>query len=201
MNLELKILQSKVTSCEKCNLANERDFLPVFGSGKWNEPDLAFFGQNPGAIEDKEGTPFSGPAGKELDKIIHLVGYTRESVWTDNVARCHSFNNRPPTVSECDICNPFTSQVIELIKPKIIICVGKPSARNILGLTGPMWKMVDNWYEYKDIPTKVIYHPAAYLHAGRGTERSNEIKWNIRNNMENVLEKLSELKGQEGMVS
>lgn len=159
----LNTIKSEVAICTKCVLATEGRIQPVFGNGKEISPDFMFVGEGPGAEEDRCGIPFSGPAGRQLDKLLTALGYGRDAVFVDNVVKCRPLQNRTPKVSECKACFPYLEAEIENIQPKVLICVGKPAAQTILGLKGPMYQLNGTWHKFKGIPTTIIYHPAYWM--------------------------------------
>lgn len=170
----LEVLRSEVLNCTKCQLANEGRINPVFGAGKTDSPDIMFIGEGPGADEDQCGIPFSGRAGKELTKLIKALEYSRDSVYIDNSVKCRPKNNRTPNDKEVSACRPFLEQQVDLIKPKVIVCVGKTAAANLMGVGNkPMKYIQGTWKTYRDVPVTAIYHPAYWLRL----ENWDKAKW------------------------
>jgi len=159
--LSLKELYSAIHKCKKCKLGSTRNKF-VFGSGNPNA-DVMIIGEAPGADEDKQGKPFVGRAGKLLTDILKAINFNREDVYIANILKCRPPNNRNPLPEEMDKCTPYLYKQIELIKPKIILCVGLVAASYLLNKKLSLTKMRGNVYEINGIKTMVTYHPAALL--------------------------------------
>jgi uracil-DNA glycosylase family protein len=124
-------------NCRQCPL-HERRTTVVFGEGDPNSP-LMLIGEGPGDNEDKSGRPFVGRAGQLLDKAIRDAGVSREQVYITNTVKCRAADwstgrpmNRPPTDVEAEACRGWLLQQIETMKPKVILCIGAPSAKNLI---------------------------------------------------------------------
>ncbi len=156
--LELKEL---IKDCKKCPLWKTRTSF-VFGEGN-PKAKLVVIGEAPGADEDEQGKPFVGRAGKLLTEILKAVDFTREEVFICNILKSRPPNNRNPLPEEIEACEPYLFKQLELIKPKLILCVGTFAAQTLLRSKEPLGKMRGKFHEYQGIPTMVTFHPAALL--------------------------------------
>tara|TARA_R110000782_G_scaffold17576_6_gene48973 strand:- start:1170 stop:1853 length:684 start_codon:yes stop_codon:yes gene_type:complete len=164
---ELDSLAKQVAVCQQCSLHESRT-QTVFGVGNPNA-DWLVIGEAPGADEDKQGEPFVGRAGKLLNSMLLAMGLPREQVFIANILKCRPPNNRDPQADEVAACESYLRQQIALIKPKIILAVGRIAAQNLLKLDTPIGKMRGNQYQYPDseLPVVVTYHPAYLLRSPR----------------------------------
>jgi len=163
-------LYENIHDCQKCSLGATRTKF-VFGVGNPNA-DLMLIGEAPGADEDKQGIPFVGRAGKLLTDILKAINFEREEVYIANILKCRPPNNRDPLPSEREVCKPYLYRQIELIKPKIILCLGKVASNVMLNNNDSLTKMRNTVHELNGIKLMVTYHPAALLrnpHWKRGT--------------------------------
>lgn len=154
-------LNSMICECTKCALGATRTKF-VFGTGN-PHATLMFIGEAPGADEDAQGEPFVGRAGQLLTKIIEAIDFKRQDVYICNILKCRPPNNRKPTPEESDLCKPYLKKQIELVKPKVIVCLGLTAAENLLGTREPMGKLRGRVLSYEDVPVMITYHPAALL--------------------------------------
>ena len=158
----LKSFKASIENCEKCNLSITRNKF-VFGSGDPNA-DLLLVGEGPGEEEDSKGEPFVGKAGKLLDKILKAIGYGRNyNVFIANIVKCRPPENRNPLPSEVEKCTPHLVTQINLIKPKLIVALGKVAGQTLLKQEFLIKEMRKKTHNYNDIPLIVTYHPAALL--------------------------------------
>ena len=164
---ELAALKKEVSVCTQCVLHQTRT-QTVFGVGN-PQADWLIIGEAPGADEDKQGEPFVGRAGQLLNSMLLAMGLQREQVFIANILKCRPPNNRDPKPDEVVACESYLRQQIELIKPKIILTVGRIAAQNLLKLDTPIGKMRGNQYQYPDseLPVIVTYHPAYLLRSPR----------------------------------
>ena len=146
-----------------CELHKSRT-KTVFGIGNKNA-DWLVIGEAPGADEDLIGEPFVGRAGKLLNAMLLSMGLQRKEVFIANILKCRPPKNRDPKSDEVKVCENYLRQQIELIKPKIILALGRIAAQNLLKSTTPIGKMRGNSYLYpdSDLPVVVTYHPAYLL--------------------------------------
>ncbi len=163
----LTALKQEVSVCQKCELHKTRT-QTVFGVGN-ADADWLIIGEAPGADEDKQGEPFVGRAGQLLNSMLLAMGLQREKVFIANILKCRPPNNRDPEPEEVVACESYLRQQISLIKPKIILAVGRIAAQNLLKVDTPIGKMRGNQYQYPDseLPVIVTYHPAYLLRSPR----------------------------------
>jgi uracil-DNA glycosylase len=161
-SMDWQALQAYVKDCQACGLAKTRT-QTVFGVGDKNA-DWLIVGEAPGAEEDKHGEPFVGPAGKLLDNMLAAIQLKRgENVYIANVLKCHPPENRDPHGEEVAQCDPYLKRQVELIKPKLIIALGKFAAQSLLNSDATVTSMRGKLHDYCGIPVIVTYHPAYLL--------------------------------------
>lgn len=154
-------LNSMICNCVKCPLGATRIKF-VFGVGNPNA-DIVFVGEAPGADEDAQGEPFVGRAGQLLNKILDAIHFKREEVYICNILKCRPPNNRDPEPEEIDACEPHLWKQLELMQPKIIVCLGRVAAQTLLRTTDGLNIMRGKVHDYRGIKLVVTYHPAALL--------------------------------------
>ncbi|MGC8594298.1 MAG: uracil-DNA glycosylase [Candidatus Kryptoniota bacterium] len=154
-------LNSKIKNCLKCPLGSSRKNF-VFGTGNPNAK-LVLIGEAPGADEDEQGAPFVGRAGQLLTKILAAVQLSREEVFICNILKCRPPNNREPLPSEVEACEPYLRKQLNLIKPKLILCLGRTAAQALLKTNASLSELRTGIYNYSGIKVLVTYHPAALL--------------------------------------
>lgn len=160
--MTLNELKNQCTQCRKCSLCEGRTNV-VFGGGNENA-DILLIGEAPGANEDIEGKPFIGRSGKLLDSMLQEVGLSREkNIYITNTAKCRPPENRDPKPAETAVCLEWLSQQIEIIKPKIIVCVGRISAQKIIDKGFKVTQQHGEFVERNGIFYTATYHPAAIL--------------------------------------
>jgi len=162
MALDWGRLKARVAGCTDCPLHAARK-KTVFGVGD-EGADWLFVGEGPGAEEDAQGEPFVGQAGKLLDNMLVAIGLKRgENVFIANVIKCRPPGNRNPEPHEALQCEPYLHRQIELIRPKLIIALGKVAAANLLASDASVGSMRGKIHRYRGIPLIVTYHPAYLL--------------------------------------
>lgn len=162
MQMDWPSLQAGVSACQACNLAQTRT-QTVFGVGDPNA-DWLIVGEAPGAEEDRKGEPFVGQAGKLLDNMLAAIQLKRGSnVYIANVLKCRPPENRDPHGEEVVQCDPFLKRQVELIKPKLIIALGKFAAQSLLASDATVTSMRGKLHDYHGVPVIVTYHPAYLL--------------------------------------
>ena len=158
-------LREKLSRFEGCGLKATATRL-VFGDGN-PSAEIMFIGEAPGADEDREGVPFVGRAGQLLDKLLAAIGLDRKKVYIANVVPWRPPGNRTPTPLETAACLPFTRRQIELVDPKILVCLGAASAQTLLGGKEGIMRMRGRWFTYpvggKEIRALAMLHPAYLL--------------------------------------
>ncbi|MCB1892978.1 MAG: uracil-DNA glycosylase [Rhodocyclaceae bacterium] len=155
-------LAAAVASCRDCRLCEQRK-QAVLGVGD-PEADWLFVGEGPGAEEDERGEPFVGQAGKLLDAMLAAIDLKRgRKVYIGNVVKCRPPGNRTPQAEETSACFPYLQRQIELIRPKLIVALGKPAAETLLGTEVKVGAARGRLFDYRGIPLIVTYHPAYLL--------------------------------------
>lgn len=157
----LEELFNTIHTCQKCPLGETRTKF-VFGTGN-PMADVMLVGEAPGAEEDKQGEPFVGRAGKLLTDILRAINFTREEVYIANILKCRPPNNRDPLASEVEKCRPHLLKQIDLIKPKMILCLGRVAAIELLKKNLTLTKLREEVHELNGIKVMATYHPAALL--------------------------------------
>ena len=155
-------LRAVIGDCQRCKLAPHRTRI-VFGVGNPNA-DLVFVGEAPGGDEDARGEPFVGRAGQLLTEIIVKgMKIRRQDVYIANIIKCRPPQNRDPEPDEIAACEPFLKQQLALIKPKVIVTLGKFAAQCLLKTRTPITRLRGVWATYQDIPLMPTFHPAYLL--------------------------------------
>src|SRR5574341_53530 len=168
-NPELEKFHQEIKDCTKCRLHQGRTKF-VFGVGN-PKADIMFIGEGPGRDEDLKGEPFVGRAGQLLDKILTSIGFNRQMVYIANMVKCRPPENRAPQPDEMDTCYPYLARQIELIKPKIICCLGRISGQYLLKTSEALGRLRGRVHDFNastalstsGIKLIVTYHPAALL--------------------------------------
>ncbi len=155
-------VRADLGDCTRCKLHTLGRHQIVFGVGN-PQADLMFVGEAPGHDEDIQGIPFVGRAGQLLTKIIEAIGLTREEVYIANVIKCRPPENRNPEPDEVETCEPFLFQQIDLIKPKVVVALGKFAAQALLGTLDPISRLRGRVFEYRGARLVPTFHPAYLL--------------------------------------
>jgi len=151
----------QIKNCMLCELGKTRTNF-VFGTGNPNAK-LMFVGEAPGKDEDLQGEPFVGRAGQLLNKMLQAIGSKREDVYIANVLKCRPPKNRDPKPDEIDKCEPYLLHQIDLIKPAVIVALGRFGGASLLRTSMSLGDMRKSEHLYNNIPLIVTYHPAALL--------------------------------------
>ena len=155
-------LKACVADCTQCGLHARRN-KTVFGVGDENA-DWLFVGEGPGADEDAQGEPFVGQAGKLLDNMLAAIQLARgTNVYIANVVKCRPPGNRNPEPAEAQACQPYLHRQIDLIRPKLIVALGKVAATHLLAREASVASLRNKVHTYRGIPMIVTYHPAYLL--------------------------------------
>ena len=154
-------LEAEVRVCTKCSLHATRT-QTVFGVGH-RQARWMFIGEAPGAEEDRQGEPFVGKAGQLLNAILFALGLKREEVYIANVLKCRPPGNRDPQPEEVAQCEPYLLRQIELIKPRLIVALGRHAAHSLLKTEVALGKLRGQKLSYHGTPLFVTYHPAYLL--------------------------------------
>lgn len=177
----LEGLRAHIGDCRLCKLCHQRKNI-VFGVGD-PHARLMFVGEGPGADEDEQGIPFVGRAGQLLTKMIESMKLTREQVYIANVVKCRPPENRNPQDDEILACSPFLQQQIALIKPQVIVCLGKFAAQTLLKTQIPIGRLRGSFHDFSGIPLMPTFHPAYLL-------RNPEMKRPAWEDLKLVMQKL-----------
>ena len=162
LNDSLGKIAEEVAACRACGLCNTRN-KPVPGAGVIN-PAVMFIGEGPGGEEDKTGIPFVGRAGQYLDKWLSAIDLDRhKDCFIGNIIKCRPPGNRDPQPDEIAACRPFLSRQLKLIKPKIIITLGRFASQVICSSTDGIGRLRGSTHSYEGIPVVPTYHPSAVL--------------------------------------
>ena len=162
MRMEWPALKADVAGCTSCPLHAKRN-KAVFGVGD-EKAEWMFVGEGPGAEEDAQGEPFVGQAGRLLDSMLAAIGLKRgKNVYIANVVKCRPPGNRNPEHAEALACEPYLHRQIDLIRPKLIVALGKVAAANLLQSDASVASMRGGIHQYRGTPLIVTYHPAYLL--------------------------------------
>ena len=155
-------LNAKILRCTRCQLARTRNNV-VPGQGVEN-PLVLVVGEGPGYDEDIQGMPFVGKAGKLLDKMLAAIQLDRnQNCYIANIVKCRPPNNRDPLPEEQAACISFLEAQIHILKPKMILCMGRISGQKLLNTDTPVGQLRGSFHDYNGIPLLVTYHPSALL--------------------------------------
>ena len=184
MSETLSALKEKVMGCSECELCRTRKNC-VFGTG-CESADIMFVGEAPGEAEDEQGLPFVGAAGKLLDRYLFAVGLKREDVYIANILKCRPPHNRDPLPEEQDACIKYLREQVKLIRPRIIVCLGRISAQRLISPDFKITRDHGKWTERAGVFMCAVYHPAALL-------RDPAKKADMLDDMKAVARKLDEI--------
>ena len=154
-------LYTECMSCQKCALAETRHNV-VFGEGP-RDAEVMFIGEGPGEQEDLSGRPFVGRAGKFLDEMLSIIDLDRSKYFIGNMVKCRPPQNRDPLNVEMDACIGYLRNQVALIKPKIIVCLGRVAAVRLIREDFKITKEHGQWFEKAGTQMMAIYHPSALL--------------------------------------
>ena len=165
---QLKKLNEKMAACSKCILRPGcKNVVPGEGSA---EAKIIFIGEGPGQKEDESGRPFVGAAGKFLDQMLEIIGFKREEIYIANVVKCRPPGNRDPLPEEAAACRPWLSEQLKIIRPKLVVTLGKHSLERFL--PGQKISRIHGKALRREMPETgkqvfyALYHPAAALYNG-----------------------------------
>ncbi|MBN2198930.1 MAG: uracil-DNA glycosylase [Candidatus Aminicenantes bacterium] len=175
---ELEALAAEISACRKCALADVRN-RSVAGEGN-PSARLMFVGEAPGADEDLRGIPFIGRAGKLLDRIIAAMGFDRQEVFIANILKCRPPNNRDPLPDEVRACSPYLLRQVEIIRPEVIVTLGKPATNFFYGRETAITVVHGRFFDFNGIQVMPTYHPAFLL-------RNERFKRDVWQDMRQVM--------------
>ena len=160
--ITLETLYEKIYKCDRCQLCKGRK-QAVPGTGV-SRPLVMVIGEGPGADEDEQGLPFVGKAGQLLDKMLIAINLSRNTnCYIANIVKCRPPANRDPLLEESASCMPYLEAQIHILKPAMILAVGRIAAHNLFKTSDPVNKMRGNIYDVHGIPAMMTYHPSALL--------------------------------------
>ena len=159
--LDWKELEKNCRNCTRCGLCETRHNV-VFGVGNATA-DVMFIGEGPGEQEDLQGEPFVGPAGKLLDDMMAIIDLDRRNTYIGNIVKCRPPHNRDPLESEQDACIDYLRNQVALVKPKIIVCLGRVAAKRIIDPEYRISRQHGAWVQKNGVWMTAIYHPSALL--------------------------------------
>ena len=188
MRISWAELLAEINTCEKCRLCETRTKV-VPGEGNPNA-DLMFIGEGPGQEEDRWGRPFVGPSGELLTRMIHAIGMERAETYIANVVKCRPPYNRNPEPDEAAACLNYLRAQVALVRPKVIVLLGKVACRYTLNEEVFVTRDHGRWYERKGTFFLPTFHPSALL---RDPSRKREA-WE---DFQKVRDRLAELRGSE----
>ncbi|RJP18403.1 MAG: uracil-DNA glycosylase [Candidatus Omnitrophota bacterium] len=154
-------LERSLKNCKACKLCQKRTQV-VFGAGS-PTAELVFIGEGPGEDEDKQGIPFVGRAGQLLTKMIQAMNLSRDDVYICNVVKCHPPGNRNPAPDEIVACEPFLLQQLDIIRPRVIVALGKFAAQTLLQTNEAITRMRGEWRDYHGVKVMPTFHPSYLL--------------------------------------
>lgn len=157
----LNSLRERCLGCRGCPLASTRHNV-VFGVGNPSS-GLMLVGEGPGEQEDLQGIPFVGPAGKLLDDMLSIIDIDRSSCYIANIVKCRPPRNRDPLPEEQQSCMPYLQKQMELIRPKVVVCLGRIAAQALISPDFRITRDHGSWYHPGDVWYTAIYHPSALL--------------------------------------
>ncbi len=159
--MDIKEIEERCKSCQGCALGKTRKNV-VIGRGSINAK-LVFVGEAPGESEDEQGIPFVGAAGKLLDKYLTALDFPPDSYYICNILKCRPPHNRDPLPDEEAACMPFLREQIRLIKPQIIVCLGRISACMLIKPDFKITREHGKWFRKGNFDMCAVYHPSALL--------------------------------------
>ena len=158
---EMEKLNERCRGCMSCPLGATRRNL-VFGVGR-SPSEVMFIGEGPGEQEDLQGEPFVGPAGKLLDDMLEMIGLDRTRIYIANTVKCRPPMNRDPAPEEMAACRHWLDEQIALVHPKIIVCLGRIAAGELIRKDFRITREHGQWFERDGVKYMAIYHPSALL--------------------------------------
>ena len=170
-----ELLKSECMACRGCALAETRTHV-VFGDGA-QTAEILLIVEGPGQTEDEQGIPFVGKAGQLLDDMLEIIGLDRTKVYIANIVKCRPPQNRDPLNVEQDACIGFLRRQTALLRPKIIVCLGRIAAKAIIKEDFKITQEHGQWFQRGGIQMTAIYHPAALLRdVGKRPETFEDLK-------------------------
>lgn len=159
--MDLETLERTCLNCTRCGLCETRHNV-VFGVGP-RDADVMFVGEGPGEQEDLKGEPFVGAAGHLLDDMLSIIDLSRENCYIANIVKCRPPRNRDPLETEQDACIGYLRNQVALIRPKIIVCLGRIAAKRLINPDFRITREHGAWVEKNGVWMSAVYHPSALL--------------------------------------
>ncbi len=159
---QLDVISAQVAACTRCEVLSDCRNKTVFGEGSPN-PRVAFFGEGPGADEDRSGRPFVGRAGQLLTKMIEACTFRREDVYILNTVKCRPPGNRNPEPEEIANCREYFEHQLSILRPEYIVCLGAVGSQSLLGSKLSVGRLRGKLHRYFESKVLVTYHPAYLL--------------------------------------
>lgn len=187
----LEKIAAEIAACEKCELHKTRDkTVPGVGNPKAR---LVFIGEAPGADEDASGIPFVGRAGRHLDKILAAVGINRDEVFICNILKCRPPGNRNPTLEEMLCCTPYLQRQLQLLKPRLIACLGNVAIKYVIGSDTPgITRIHGEWFNsIFGITTMAMYHPSYLIR--QESREPGSANWQMWQDIKKLKKRYDEL--------
>ena len=185
--MDWETLEHTCKSCQKCALADTRHNV-VFGVGP-RDAEIMMIGEGPGENEDLQGEPFVGRAGKLLDDMLELVDLDRKkNVYIANIVKCRPPQNRDPLNTEQDACIGYLRNQVALIRPKIIVCLGRIAAMRLIKEDFKITKEHGQWFEKAGVQMTALFHPAAILRDPRRRPETFEDLKNIQQKIREICD-------------
>lgn len=183
--MNLQNLKEQCMKCHKCNLSKTRNKM-VFGNGNPNAK-IMFIGEGPGKQEDLSGRVFVGEAGHLLDKMLKAIDLKRENIYIANIVKCHPPKNRDPFPEEKEACIEYLRNQVRIIKPKILVCLGRVAATRIINPNFRITREHGQWIKRGDFWIIGTYHPAALLYDPSKKRDSWEDLKKIREKLDSLI--------------
>lgn len=177
-------LEKRCQDCRECSLCETRTNV-VFGDGS-RTAEILFVGEGPGAHEDEQGVPFVGKAGQLLDDMLAIIGLDRTMVYIANIVKCRPPQNRDPQPAESEACMPWLREQFRLLKPKIVVCLGRIAAQRMIRKDFSVTKEHGQLYEKGGILFMGTFHPAALLRSPQNKPAAFADFTALRDNIETV---------------
>lgn len=177
-------LEKRCQDCRECSLCETRTNV-VFGDGS-RTAEIMFVGEGPGAHEDEQGVPFVGKAGQLLDDMLAIIGLDRTMVYIANIVKCRPPQNRDPQPAESEACMPWLREQFRLLKPKIVVCLGRIAAQRMIRKDFSVTKEHGQLYEKGGILFMGTFHPAALLRSPQNKPAAFADFTALRDNIETV---------------
>ncbi len=186
--MEWNDLQSACQNCTKCGLCETRCRV-VFGVGP-RDADVMFVGEGPGEQEDLQGEPFVGAAGRFLDEMLSIIDLSRENCYIANIVKCRPPHNRDPLETEQDACIGYLRNQVALIRPKIIVCLGRVAAKRLIDPNFRITREHGQWIQKGGVWMSAIYHPSALLRDAEKRPETFEDLLSLREKIREVNAKI-----------